>query len=189
MRLFAGIPMPESCLSRLAGLRTELGDGLKSRMTWVRPGNFHLTLRFLGEVDDNRLEIVTDALGSVRFSSFSMCLGGGGCFPSANRPRSLWVGLDEGAEPCTELARAVNMALKSAGVAVPDRFAPHVTLARIRTDRRDDWKGMLARLRKTQWPAFDMSGFVLWRSELGPDGPVYTRLATFMAGKNCAGDA
>jgi 2'-5' RNA ligase len=105
------------------------------------PASPHLTLRFLGEVAEDRVETLAATLrGAVRgLSPFDLTLEGVGAFPSRNIPRVVWVGATAGAERVTELAARVSDAL--AGVGIPrdvHAFAPHVTLFRVRSpgDRR-----------------------------------------------------
>lgn len=168
-RLFVGLPLPESYQQGLADLTRALGPLVPGTCSWTRPGNWHLTLSFLG---DTPLEIVPDlcaALASVRWEPFAFMAGGGGFFPSPECPRVFWVGAAEGGRPCRELAWAVKDALAPFGLAQEARpFAAHLTLARIRSSRPGaDWKRPLGEVQGAQWPQTIMDRFVLWRSFLG----------------------
>ncbi len=188
-RCFVGLPLPEAYQDGLARAR-ELGKGLRSRLSWTRPGNWHLTLKFLGDVDQTRLPEVVGALSGVSWEAFEMRAGGAGAFPPRNPrpgvrhrpPRVLWVGLEQGAGQCARLARAVDAALAPLGFEREKRaFAAHLTLARVKHPRGDDWDGWLSRAAGLPWPAFTAGEMVLWRSELSAGGPGYTRLETFAA--------
>jgi len=156
-------------------------------MGWTRQGNWHLTLKFLGDVDPARLDGLKAALAGVRFAPFALRGAGGGFFPPARagrpaEPRVLWVGLGAGAEQASRLAAAVEDALEPLGFAREARpFSPHLTLARVKRAGRDDWGELVAALNATAWPEIQLDRFALWRSELGQGGPTYTPLAEFAA--------
>lgn len=168
-RLFVGLPLPESYQRGLADLTRTLKPLVPGTCSWTNPGNWHLTLAFLGDVP---LQIVPDlcaALATVRWEAFAFMAGSGGFFPSPECPRVFWVGAAQGGRPCRELAWAVKDALAPFGLARDARpFAAHLTLARIRSSRPGaDWKRPLDAVLKAQWPQAVMDRFVLWRSYLG----------------------
>ncbi|WP_051272668.1 RNA 2',3'-cyclic phosphodiesterase [Fundidesulfovibrio putealis] len=179
-RLFVGLPLPESYQQGLAGLIRTLAPLVPGTCSWTKPGNWHLTLAFLGDVPLNIVPDLCAALASVRWEAFPFMAGGGGFFPSPECPRVFWVGAAEGGRPCRELAWAVKDALASFGLGQDARpFAAHLTLARIRSSRPGaDWKRPLGEVQGANWPQVVMDRFVLWRSYLGgalgegtPEGP------------------
>lgn len=138
MRLFVAVfPSPEAAAA-LAGLVEEVrrpGDGV----SWVRPENLHYTLRFLGEVEEPRLEAVRRAAGdAVRgAAAFSLVLGEAGAFPDFRRPRVLWIGAKEGGEELELLARSLDEALRRERFGPPEKpFRTHLTLGRVRDPTR-----------------------------------------------------
>ncbi|WP_353117538.1 RNA 2',3'-cyclic phosphodiesterase [Nitratidesulfovibrio sp.] len=156
IRCFVGLPLPPQWQDRLAALRTDLhapcADAdttgpdahapaladLLRRLRWTPPGNWHLTLRFLGDMPVPRCAEVADALRTISFAPLQLAVGKAGVFPARGVPRVLWLGLARGAPECAALAGAVNAALVRLGFAPEDRpFAPHLTLARVREARRD----------------------------------------------------
>ncbi|WMW66520.1 RNA 2',3'-cyclic phosphodiesterase [Nitratidesulfovibrio liaohensis] len=133
----SAIPAPP----RLAGLAD-----LLHRLHWTPPGNWHLTLRFLGDVPAPRCNEVANALRTISFAPLQLAVGAAGAFPARGAPRVLWLGLAQGAPECTALATAVNAALAPLGFAPEDRpFAPHLTMARVREARRGDRQRDVAR--------------------------------------------
>lgn len=179
MRLFIGIPLPESCQSRLAAIATQLGDLLNSRVKWVEPENGHVTLRFLGEVEENTLARLERTLGDINFPSFHMRFGGCHVIPSFNHPRVLWAEAVKGAQTCGELSKLVDQAVADAGLEAKRKvFKAHVTLGRVKKLRKDNWEEYLS-LHSGLWPGFKVDKFVLWQSELTPTGPIYTPLKEF----------
>lgn len=127
-RLFVAIDFPEAVNRRLAALCSGL-----ARARWLPPEQFHLTLRFIGEVDGGTFADVADGLSEVACPPFSLRLGGVGHFPPRGRPRVLWVGI--GADPAlTRLHGQIESRLRLLGIAPEGRkFAPHVTLARLKS--------------------------------------------------------
>lgn len=180
-RLFVGIGLPAAHQAVAEGLVARLRPLAGGPATWTRPGNAHLTLKFLGETDPGRLPDITAALGGVAFAPFALAVAGGGFFPSPARPRVIWAGLAAGAGPCRALAADVDAALARIGFAAEARpFAAHLTLGRLRDPSRGgDVRGMLAVLGETVWPPTTATAFALYESTLGPKGPRYVPLARF----------
>lgn len=189
LRLFIGLPLPEEYQQGLTALRRELQGGLRSALSWTREGNWHLTLKFLGETEDAALPPLVESLAGVVWQGFTLQAGGAGFFPPPHpkrpwQPRVLWTGLQQGAGESMALARAVEEALVPLGIPREERpFRPHLTVARIKhAHGGDDWQAMLRRLQAWAWSPCRMERFVLWQSRLGPGGPVYAPLREFAAG-------
>lgn len=136
-RLFIAVPLPPEATSEIAALvarvRAEGVPGGGRDVRWVRLDGLHLTLRFLGPTLDDRLvpavEAVRAAAGSA--ASFDASIGGAGAFPSANRPRALWLGLRMGEPELADLALTVDRALRAAGWELEAKtYVAHLTLAR-----------------------------------------------------------
>lgn len=185
-RAFAGIALPASYQDELEALLRRLRPLATGPVSWTRPGNWHLTLKFLGQVPGegpSGLEAVTAALAGVRFSPFALSGAGGGFFPSPRRPRVAWVGLDQGRAACVALAGTVEAVLAPLGYAPENRpFAGHLTVARFREPgRAGDVAGMAGVLDAVRLPACAVDRITLWRSILGPGGPRYEVLATVAA--------
>ncbi len=136
LRLFFAVPVPAEARQQVGDLiervQASVGDG-KARIRWVRVDGLHLTLRFLGPTPEDRLpplEAAADALARAD-APFPVKLAGGGAFPSLARPRSLWVGVSEGAERLANLADGLTAAAGECGLALDTRpFAPHLTIGR-----------------------------------------------------------
>ena len=128
LRLFVALGLPAECRADLSALAGGI-PGAK----WVPPDNYHLTLRFIGEIENWRAQEVDDALAAIRGTAFELSLHGLGTFEKAGRIHSLWVGAERN-ETLAHLQNKVETALQRIGLA-PERkrFSPHVTIAR--TDR------------------------------------------------------
>jgi 2'-5' RNA ligase len=136
LRLFFAVPVSDEARTTVGQLidtvQGAVGDGT-ARIRWVRVDGLHLTLRFLGPTPEERLpplEAAADAIAAAG-APFEVGLAGGGAFPSLARPRSLWVGVGQGADRLAELADQLTAAAAECGLVLDTRpFAPHLTLAR-----------------------------------------------------------
>lgn len=201
LRCFIGLPLPGHCQATLERLTHVLATRLASRITWTRPENAHLTLKFLGDVPEDELPALRDALRAVHFAPFALQLGGAGCFPAwklrtrgkngpdrgrGGAPQVLWTGLEHGAEGVVALARAVDDVCLPLGFARAASHTPHLTLGRVREAKGhagggEDWGAALDEVAEARWGEVRVERFVLWRSILGPAGPKYAPLEEFPA--------
>lgn len=128
-RLFTGLEIPQSIAERL----TMLSAGLPGAR-WIDPENYHITLRFIGDVDDIVAHEFASALAEIRFEPFDLQLDGLGSF-GGKKPRAIWAGIAP-SEPLLALQRAHEGAARAAGLPPePRNFTPHLTLARLRDVR------------------------------------------------------
>jgi len=180
IRAFVAIDLPPAARETI---RREQ-NAIKSELPlakWTRPEGQHLTLKFLGEIAKDRLDTLTVkiAQGVVGIGAVEVCLAGSGFFPGAGRPRVAWVGGE------ARGAREVAAAVENAAVAVgfePERrpWTLHLTQARLvrpwskrAVERYLDWGKALA------IEPFVCRKVVLFQSELGPKGAVYTALERY----------
>jgi RNA 2',3'-cyclic 3'-phosphodiesterase len=169
IRLFVALALP-------AGLKAELGllaGGGIPGARWVTPENYHLTLRFIGEVESWRAQEVDEALATIRARPFELSLRGLGTFEKGGRISALWVGVER-TEGLAFLQSKVETALQRIGLE-PERrrFAPHVTLAR--TDRAAPEK-VIAYVQAHNLfraPPVVVDTFTLFSSRLGKEQAVY----------------
>jgi len=136
-RLFVAVPLPDtasaSVAELVAGVRADGVPGGGRDVRWVRLDGLHLTLRFLGPTLEDRVEAAAGAVRAAAAASraFEGSIGGAGAFPSAGRPRALWLGIRDGGERLAALAETVDGALHDAGWEFEAKpFRPHLTLAR-----------------------------------------------------------
>ncbi len=133
MRVFVAVFPPPEIRRALVGAARELP--VVGEVRWARPENVHLTLKFLGDLSEEDLAPVAEALEPVgsRHEPFEAELSGFGAFPSARRARILWAGIGAGSEPLRDLARDVEASLEPLGFEREDRaYMPHLTLGRAR---------------------------------------------------------
>src|SRR6516165_12653968 len=172
LRLFVGIGFPPELKLQLSLLNSGI-SGAK----WVDPGNFHLTLRFIGETDEVVAADIDDALVRLRARRFTLQLAGTGVF--GDRPRSLWVGVERSPE-LVALRDKVEQALIRAGLPPEQRkFTPHVTLARLRNTPHEKLHEFLAAHARFRAEPLPVKGFSLIASFQTKAGSVYEDQADY----------
>lgn len=180
MRLFLALEPPATFRRAIARRVAERRDALPAA-SWVRESNLHLTLVFLGEVEEPALADVVAALESAQARAPARAVSpvSAGGFPERGRVRIVWLGL----EPASELggvAAAFRAAATSAGLGFDAKpFLPHLTLARCRRPWPGVWRERLGELVPEEPPAFVAERATLFSSVLGSGGPAYTPLAEF----------
>jgi 2'-5' RNA ligase len=184
MRLFVAVNLPEQIKARLGSVQDQLRSA-QADVSWVRPGNIHLTLKFLGETEVGRLERIRAALEEAarRHAPFAFDLTGLGSF-GGRAPRVLWVGVEQGAEPLTRLAEGVEVAMAALGVAREKRgFTAHLTLGRVRSPRNAErLLAALGEWRRERFGSIQVAQFELMESQLDPQGSIYTVRQSFPLG-------
>lgn len=178
LRLFAAVEIPDRAKAELeravAPWRERLGSG-----TWVRPENWHVTMKFLGRTDPGFLERVREACrdAAARIRSFRVQLDGLGVFPRPQRARVLWVGLDDEGGGMTALAAALDRELERDFPPEQRPFTAHLTVARFNPPAHVDAE----ELDRTEVAAspFRVGLLVLFRSHLSPKGARYESLDRF----------
>jgi RNA 2',3'-cyclic 3'-phosphodiesterase len=179
IRTFLAVDLSKAIRDRAVALQTRLARA-GTEVKWVEPENLHVTLLFLGEVDDREIVQVC-RLAKQRTAeqpSFPMSLESVGCFPNARRPRIIWMGVGEGAQPLCAVHDALELSLSELGYRREERrFKPHATLGRVKSDRPTD-KLSHALLAEAAWKGGEtvVGEILIMGSELTPHGPVYTVL-------------
>ncbi len=174
IRLFVAVPLPEEVRRRLVGLNS----GLKGAR-WVAEENMHITLRFIGQVDETGAGDIDQRLGEVRAPAFDLALAGLGCFESGGRGRSVWAGVGK-SESLAYLRDKVESAVVRAGLEPEGRkFKPHITLARFKKVPSRRLAPMLAEHGGFSAGPFLIDRFVLLQSHLSHKGAAYEELAGY----------
>jgi 2'-5' RNA ligase len=174
LRLFVGIGFPPELKLQLSLLCSGVA-GAK----WVDPGNFHLTLRFIGETSETVAADIDDSLARLRARQFVLQLEGTGVFGGGDKPRSLWVGVARRPE-LIGLREKIEQALLRAGLPPePRKFSPHVTLARLYNPELNDLSGFLAAHARFRAEPLPVEGFSLIASFLTKAGSVYEDQANY----------
>jgi len=179
MRLFTGLGIPYEVRRNLELLLAHLKPMADIR--WSPPENLHITTKFIGHWDAERLEEVKAALSTVKAESpIRISISGLGWFPNPRSPRVFWAGV-QAPSALAELAEKTEQVLAEIGVPVEKRaFSPHLTLARIPSpEKLQKLKEAVANLPSTDFGTFTADRFILYESQLSPKGSRYSALAQF----------
>jgi 2'-5' RNA ligase len=182
VRLFTGIALTSECRAAVAAAVATLRAD-PAPVSWVGPGNLHISMKFLGEISRDRVGAVVDALAGVAagFQPFGLEAEGAGVFPGTRNPRVLWVGLREPLELVRELQENMENALSGAGFTREDRpFHPHITVGRARGVLPPAWGDRFVRaLSGRRFGEVPVPKVTLYESRLSPGGAVYTVVRDF----------
>jgi 2'-5' RNA ligase len=175
IRLFVAIPFPSELRQRLA---TMCGGVPGAR--WTDEDNFHLTLRFIGEVDEGTGRDILDALGQVRGDRFALTLGGIDQFGKGEKARVLWIGVDKN-PALVRLRDRIESTLVRLGLEPEGRkFTPHVTLARLNGAPGDSLGAFVQAHHLVRLGPITVESFALFSSWSHGEGPVYEIEAAFL---------
>lgn len=176
MRLFVGVDFPKGVKDELSLIQKQINSNL-AKIKWVAKKNLHLTLKFLGEVELEKLEQIKTKLKNINFTPFEVRLSKLNLFPDWNNPKTIWVGLLP-EENVSDLQKKIDAELLSF-FKFDQRFIPHLTLGRVKFVKRrnlflNELKNVSVNDKK-----FELNNFKLIKSTLNKDGPVYEILESF----------
>ena len=183
MRIFIAVDLSE-------GAKKEVGEFLKKLekkywpVKWEELEKVHITLAFLGEIGEERLEEVKEAVlrGSGGIFPFEVGMRRVGCFPDFLRPRVVWIGLVGDLKSLARLQKQIaGELLKVEGVRIEERkFIPHLTIGRVKGGKFRHIKEMGRQINNMKWLEFsskiEVSSVRIYKSELRPEGSKYTKL-------------
>lgn len=182
MRLFVGVPIPIELREKLQSVQKEMGLSIKG--VFVSPENFHFTVKFLGDVRDERMSEICLCVQKavLNYSPFPVRVSDVGAFPSDVHPHVVWVGASDNplfVSLLTDMQQALGHFRKEDH----QTPVPHLTLARVRAVF--DGKRLSAafeKFRSFDFGSFTVDRVVLYNSDLGREGPAYTVVREFVLG-------
>ena len=184
MRLFVAAEIGEALAGCAAELVRELqkraaDSAPRSRVTWLSSDRLHITIRFIGEVDDSRADAIQAALESpLGVEPFDLTLAGSGTFPKSGPPRVVWAGVEHGTEALIAAEREVSARMARLGVPAEERrYSPHLTLARVRDAGGLRSARLLDGLEDRHIGTTHIDAITLFQSRLSPKGPTYVPLS------------
>jgi 2'-5' RNA ligase len=180
MRLFVAVDISDETRAQVVRVRDAMVRALSSvrtppRVTWVKPENAHVTLRFIGEAPESTVEALAQAVGrGFDVAPFAIGWATVGTFPGGRSPRVIWLGAASGAADLTALADAVNHRLEPVlGPAESRPFAPHLTVGRVKDPGKGvDWPSLVGQVRAGHTVS-PIDRVTLYQSRLSPRGPTY----------------
>ena len=186
MRLFVGVDVGDAVRREVARVGSALTGKLEAakkppKIAWVKPAALHVTIKFIGEVDEPDLVRLQELLAPpIGIAPFELVWRGIGTFPSPKRPRALWLGVTNGAAPLAAVEAEVSRRLAGANAfELEDRaFLPHLTLGRVKMDGEGiDWPKILKAV-EVRHVSSVVDRVTLYRSQLSQFGPHYTGLVS-----------
>jgi 2'-5' RNA ligase len=177
MRLFVAIEIAPEIRDRINKFVETLRPKV-ANARWSRPEGMHITLKFLGNVADEKRSSIESALTQFKQAPISVTVQDLGAFPNAKSPRVLWVGISSGPD-LGDLAEQVDAAMQPLGFEREKRaFSPHVTLARFGEGKKANIASLLSEA-KPSFGKMTAAEFHLYESKLSPQGSRYIKLASF----------
>jgi len=172
MRTFIGIEIPFEAKRRIYDFEQKILKGQKIKM--VELNNLHITLRFLGEVQEKDIEqLKKSLLSAVKQQPFMVSIKNVDGFPDTNQARTIYLSIDKGKEEIVRLYKEIENAIGSQWRKEKKEYIPHITIARVRKGRIN------IRGKKFSYPPFSIEHFTLFKSELKKTGPEYTIIQRF----------
>jgi len=183
IRAFLALDPPPDILHRIADIQGMLKRHIRGAISWVRPEGIHLTLKFFGDVSADQVSMITEvvAVHTTGATPFNLDVTGFGVFPRLQRPRVLWLGIGGEVERLIHLQKAIDGGLERCGFSREERpFRAHLTLARIKLPQGlTGIEKTLAGQEAVEAGRFTAGRLTLFRSELTPQGAIYTVLNHF----------
>lgn len=175
MRCFVALDLSREAKEELRMVQADLLD---ENIKCSKTKEFHLTLKFMGEVEDGKAEDIADALKNVKLNPFTLTLSRLGVFPSPEYIRVVWVGL-AGDDELKRLYEDIEEVLRPFNFRDDFDFNPHLTIARVKYIKDPQEFAKKLRSIKIKPAKSEVKSFVLYKSTLTPKGPVYEKLEEF----------
>jgi len=179
IRTFIAVDVPEDIKEKIYDLEKELiksgGEGVK----WEGKEKFHITLKFLGDVNEDAIDSIYEVLSEKLngFGKFHVIYKGVGCFPEIKRPRVIWVGCEDPTGKLFELQKIVEEKMNELGFEKEDKdYHPHITLGRVKNPK--NISNLIKKIESINFEAGtgEIAEVLIMKSDLKPTGSVYTVL-------------
>lgn len=183
MRTFIAIELPKNIKDSLASLQEQLKTS-GADVKWVSLENIHLTLKFLGEIDETKLNKIIKILEDAALDKnpFQIGISSLGAFPKINFPRVIWIGIGKGDSEVKAIARDLEEKISQIGIPKEGRaFSSHITIGRVRSMRNREklireLETLASNFGQRNFSEFSVTKITLFKSTLTPKGPIYEAL-------------
>jgi len=178
MRTFIAIELPDNIKKEIEQLQAPFKK-TGAFVSWVKPANIHVTLKFLGEVPEDKINEVFSATEKALEGAkkFTMSLKGTGVFPNLKRPRVIWIGTGSGEEELSHLAKRIEEEMEKIGFSREKRkFSAHFTIGRVKSPKNIEKLMELVESTDFHTEDIEVNEVVVMKSQLHPAGAIYTPL-------------
>ncbi|MDI6884364.1 MAG: RNA 2',3'-cyclic phosphodiesterase [Hadesarchaea archaeon] len=179
VRAFIGIDIDEAVRQKLVAAQGQLA-ATGAQLKLVEAQNIHVTVKFLGEIPDDKISTVAEALvrGAAGTGQFDVRVKGIGVFPNPHYIRVIWAGVDEGRDEVIDLQRKIDRELGPLGFRPERGFVPHLTIARVKTAKQKErLAAFVKEMADAEFGVTRAQAVELKQSTLTPKGPIYGTLA------------
>lgn len=177
IRAFIAVEIYDQAKQKISGLISNLKKS-DTDLKWITEDQMHITLKFLGNVDKNAIQGISEEISNISstFNSFRINFYKIGAFPDLKHPNVLWLGIDKGASDLKMLNKKIENALGKLGFKVENReFKPHLTLARIKSLKNiSNLTKLVEEMDFNSWDDLEINKLALYQSSLTPKGAIHT---------------
>ncbi|BAK54421.1 2'-5' RNA ligase [Sulfurisphaera tokodaii str. 7] len=189
IRLFTAVDIPQfpKVLEFMEAVKRTGAD-----VKLVEPYNIHITLVFIGEIQENKLDLVKEAVARIDFQSFKIKLKGAGAFPNLSRPRVVWIGIEGGLQQLRTIRGNLLKELLARGIRPEDEkeFTPHLTIGRVKgPSNMMNLVNVINEYQNIEFGEIIVNKIILFKSTLTPKGPIYDPLLEVTSNDNRGGSS
>lgn len=183
IRSFIAIELDQKVIEKLREIEYKL-KSVRAEVKWINPSSIHLTLKFLGGIDEGMIDEIAKKAQEVarRYNPFNLKVEGIGTFPPGKNPRVVWIGVKDETGKISALQEEIEHEMNNLGFEREQRaFTPHLTLGRVKSAKgKDELLEKIEEGKGINLGEFTVKDFHLFKSDLHPQGAIYTKLKTFM---------
>ena len=181
IRTFVAIEIPKPLRKKIERISRQIQPVTKA-FKWVATDSLHLTLNFLGDIDEQKVNAACLAVArnAAKTEIYQIDISGIGAFPRIDRPRAIWAGIEHGTKETVELFNSTTLELEEEGFQIDARFEPHITMGRLKRGRLAESKLIekLGEIADFEIGDFAVTSVGVFSSKLEKSGPIYVKLAT-----------
>lgn len=185
IRTFLAIELPKPILKKIEEVQGDLRSA-HADVRWVNPEKIHLTLKFFGNIEESRIDLILKSIEEPIRNTlpFSLKVRGVGAFPNLKNPRVVWMGLVDGKGVVGAFQKQIESQLGKIGFQSEDRpFHPHLTLGRMKSSRgKEELVERMEEHKEEEFGDLQAERVILFKSDLRPTGPIYTPLKELILG-------